>query len=541
MDLVKIAAILTAIVIILTYLVINNVPAHIGDYVNQPYRIVYDAIEELRSSVIIPNININSEGIARVLEAMSNLGNALSIGIPNLPTNLVSGLTFTVPEQSITAGIPLGINVQSYSENTITLKLTNYVNCTVAINNVTGNYVVLSSQVVIPPMGVGYVVLTVTNPTALYQSYMAGNEVLTMDMTVCGVNATVRYTLGSQGNVSIPIPSAGSGAMSVEVRNNYPFEVTIYNITGEYIRLAKPIKIPPESTVSAEFYVSNYTGFYELYTGNKEIINATMELGGALVNGEFLIGKDIGITPISAGGFIEVNVTNNLGTEVMIYSIQGPYVELTKPQSIPPGSSTIIINVSDYYGLYRSIELGNEDIVVTLGMYGVNATVTAALGSAMGIKPRSIVLSTVVENPLNYTLFINNITGPSLRLLGSVVVPPRGKALVRLLITNVTSIVNKTIVLDLTLMGINLTEVFTVTSSGIEPAIVEVPIRNPLNVSMAILNITNNYLHLTSPVFLAPHGIGVLRIRIINIEGLNDYVNVTAEIGSTVIKLRVRL
>jgi hypothetical protein len=512
-----------------------------GDYVNQPYRVVYGAIEELRNSVVIPNININSEGLAMVLEAVSNLGNALSIGIPNLPTNVVSGLTFTVPERPITTAMPLGINVQSYGENTITLKLTNYVNCTVVINNVAGNYVALSSQVVIPPMGVGYVVLTVTSPTALYQSYMAGNEVLTIDMTVCGVNATVRYTLGSQGNVSIPIPSVGSGIMSIEVRNNYPFEVIIYNITGEYIRLMKPIEIPPESTVSAEFYVSNYTGFYELYSGNKEMINATMELGSAFVNGEFLIGKGIGITPISVSGSVKVNVTNNLGTEVMIYSLQGPYVELTKPQSIPPGSSTIIINVSDYYGLYRSIELGNEDIVVTLGMYGVNATVTATLGSAMGIKPRSIMLSTVVENPLNYTLFINNIMGPGLHLLSGVVVPPMGEALVRLSITNVTSIVNKTIILDLTLMGVNLTEVFTVTSSGIEPVIVEVPIRNPLNVSMAILNITNNYLHLTSPVFLAPHGIGVLRIRIINIEGLSGYVNVTAEIGSAVIRLRVRL
>ncbi|WP_054855752.1 hypothetical protein [Vulcanisaeta sp. JCM 16161] len=541
MDLVRVVAALAAIIIVLTYVVINDVPAHMGDYVNQPYEIVHKALEELGSSVVIPNIGINGGDLTRALKVMGSLSNALSIGIPNPPIGTAGGLVFMVPAQRAVVSIPLGINVQSYNKDSVTLRLINYGNCTLVISNVTGNYVVLSSRVVIPPMGIGYVVLTVTNPTALYQSYMEGNEVLTMDLTACGVSTTVMYTLGSQGNVSIPIPSVGSGIMSIGVRNNYPFEVVIYNITGEYIRLVKPVDVRPGGVASAEFYVSNYTGFYELWSGNREVINATMRLGNALVSGEFLIGRGINITPISVGGSVEVNVTNNLGTEVMMYSMQGPYIELAAPKPIPLGISVITVNVSNYYGLYRSIELGNEDIVMTLGIHGVNITVTATLGGAVGIRPRNAVLSVAVENPLNYTLFINNITGPNLHLLNSVAILPEGRALVRLLITNVTSIVNETITLDLTLMGVNLTEVFMVTSLGIEPVIMEVPIRNPLNVSMVIMNVTNEYLHLTTPVFLAPHGVGVLRIRIINIHGLSGYVNVTAEVGNTVIRLRVRL
>ncbi|WP_243674817.1 hypothetical protein [Vulcanisaeta distributa] len=46
----------------------------------------------------------------------------------------------------------LGMSVQSYNRQTMTLLITNNLNCTVIINNMTGgNYITMNRQYIIPP------------------------------------------------------------------------------------------------------------------------------------------------------------------------------------------------------------------------------------------------------------------------------------------------------------------------------------------------------------------------------------------------------
>ncbi|WP_054853122.1 hypothetical protein [Vulcanisaeta distributa] len=193
--------------------------------------------------------------------------------------------------------------------------------------------------------------------------------------------------------------------------------------------------------------------------------------------------------------------------------------------------------------LYRSIAMGNEDVLIKLGINGINLTMvmplsaTASLGSLRG----GAILSIPVENPTNYAITIYNITSPILHLMNTTAVPPMGKAVLRLVITNITNPVGKNLTILLGIMGVNLTEEFTIGNTGLEPTIIEIPpIRNPLGVPMEIMNITNQYEHLMAPVEVPPNGIGILRLRVTNASALNEYVNVTVMVGSTIIRLRVR-
>ncbi|WP_243674818.1 hypothetical protein [Vulcanisaeta distributa] len=135
---------------------------------------------------------------------------------------------------------------------------------------------------------------------------------------------TTEGVLGKTTSISLSIPNLGGGYVSIGVRNNYPFTVTIYNITGRYITLVSPVEVPPNSTVSAEFHIWNYTGFYTLYQEGEEVVNATMNLGGTVVSGEFVLSRGgINATPISIGGVLRINVENQLSTEVIIYELRG--------------------------------------------------------------------------------------------------------------------------------------------------------------------------------------------------------------------------
>ncbi|MGC8542562.1 MAG: hypothetical protein ACP5NQ_01370 [Vulcanisaeta sp.] len=542
MDIIRLIAILVAVAIVVAYIVINNVPTNIHNYITQPISIVNDSLSKISSSVITPNIELNTQGLSSVLSSINNGAGLLHMHIPSAPMNATGGLSFEVPKIPTSINGTLDMSVQPYNEQTMTLLITNHLNCTVVINNITGNYITMNRQYTVPPQGTASIALTITNAQALYQSYTAGEEAITMNLTACGVGITTEGILGKTTSVQLSIPNLSGGYVRIGVRNNYPFMVTIYNITGRYITLVSPVEVPPNSTASAEFHVWNYTGFYALYQEGEEVVNASMNLGGTVISGEFILSRGINATPISTGGVLRVNVENPLNTEVIIYELRGQYIELASPpQVVPPGSSYITINVSNYLGLYRGIAMGNEDVLIKLGINGINLTMVTPLGTTAGLSDlRGAILSIPVENPTSHAITIYNITSPILHLMNITTIPPIGETVLRFLMTNITNPMGKNMTILLGIMGVNLTEEFTIGSTGLEPTIIEIPIKNPLGVPMEIINITNQYVHLMAPVEIPPNSTGILRLRVTNASALNEYVNVTVMVGSTMVRLRVR-
>ncbi|MFP3161187.1 MAG: hypothetical protein RXQ95_07090, partial [Vulcanisaeta sp.] len=67
MDLVKPIAIIVALAIIVTYIVMNNVPGNIGTYINQPMEIINRVREEIMYSVFAPNIGTETGELMEVL------------------------------------------------------------------------------------------------------------------------------------------------------------------------------------------------------------------------------------------------------------------------------------------------------------------------------------------------------------------------------------------------------------------------------------------------------------------------------------------
>jgi hypothetical protein len=117
-----------------------------------------------------------------------------------------------------------------------------------------------------------------------------------------------------------------------------------------------------------------------------------------------------------------------------------------------------------------------------------------------------------------------------------------GNGVANLVITGIPNLVNQLVNISLEVVGVKLTETFRVTSNmGLEPVVIEVPIRNPLNVTLTVLNITNGYLYLVRQVEVAPGGVGILELRVINAtEAFSAYAVVVAKVGSTVVRIRVR-
>ncbi len=186
MDVIRLIAILVAVAVVVVYVLVNNVPANIHNYVTQPISIINKSLSEISSSVITPNIELNAQGLSGVLAAIKNGTGLLRMHIPSAPMNTTGGLTFEVPRIPTSINGTLGINVQSYNEQTMTLLVTNSLNCTVVINNITGNYITMNRQYTVQPQGTATVTLAITNAQALYQSYTSGKETITMNLTACG-------------------------------------------------------------------------------------------------------------------------------------------------------------------------------------------------------------------------------------------------------------------------------------------------------------------------------------------------------------------
>ncbi|WP_054853120.1 hypothetical protein [Vulcanisaeta distributa] len=97
MDVVKLMAVLVALAIVVVYVVVNNVPANVHDYVTQPISIINKSLSEVGSSVIMPNIELNAQGLSSVLSGIGNGAGLLRIYMPSTPMNATGGSSSRCP------------------------------------------------------------------------------------------------------------------------------------------------------------------------------------------------------------------------------------------------------------------------------------------------------------------------------------------------------------------------------------------------------------------------------------------------------------
>jgi len=158
-----------------------------------------------------------------------------------------------------------------------------------------------------------------------------------------------------------------TGEVGINVRSSFPFNVTIMNITAPGLSLVKPVVVPPNGEAIALVKVENPSSL-----SNLSLINATIGLGGLIVSGEFRFSINGSLSLMSVGKcLVAIPVHNPLDTTVIVYDVEGPYVELTKPQALPPGVTELTLSVNDLGGLLRGIEMGNEDVLWYLGLMGL--------------------------------------------------------------------------------------------------------------------------------------------------------------------------
>jgi len=534
MDLVKPIAIIVALAIIVAYIVMNNVPGNIGTYINQPMEIINRVREEIMYSVFAPNIGTETGELMEVLRLMNTSTVGPTIELPSVQELINGGLSFSVVRPTV--GGELIIKSITYGNNEIVLSITNYLSYPVVVVNITGDYVVMTRELMVKPNETLNATLFIVNPEGFYEALAKNDVHLCMYLEVDGLNITAPISLGKEGNTSITIPMSTTGEVGINVRSSFPFNVTIMNITAPGLSLVKPVIVPPNGEAMIPVKVENPSSL-----SNLSLINATIGLGGLVINGEFRLSTNGSLSLMSVGKcLVAIPVHNPLDTTVIVYDVEGPYVELTKPQALPPGMAELTLSVNDLGGLLRGIEMGNEDVVVVLGIDGFNVTREFVLGreSAGGFT----VISFTIENPTNLSLIIMNITAPGVYLANAVTLPPMGSGVANLVITGTPNLVNQLVNVSLGVMGVGLTDVFRVTNSvGLEPVVIEVPIRNPLNVTLTVLNITNGYLYLVRQVEVMPGGVGVLELRVINAtEAFSTYAVVVAKVGSTVVRIRVR-
>ncbi|MFP3484942.1 MAG: hypothetical protein RXO23_03080 [Vulcanisaeta sp.] len=534
MDAVKALAIATAMVIVATYVVVNNVPGNAWAYINQPMEIIDKVEEEAMHSVFMPSMGTETEGLTKAMHLINAFTAGFTIELPSVQGLINGGLSLSVIRPAVGGG--LTIKPIAYGDNEVVLSITNYLSYPVVVVNITGDYIIMTKELVVRPNETLNATLLIVNPEGFYEALARNNVHLCAYLEVNGLSITAPISLGREGGTSIAIPMNATGEVDVNVRNYFPFNVTIMNITAPGVNLVKPIIVPPNGEAVALIKVENPSSL-----SNLSLINATIGLGGLVINGEFRLSANGSLSLMNANKcLVTIPIHNPLDTAVTVYEVKGPYLELTRPQALPPGTAELTLRVDDLGRLLRSIEAGNEDVVVVLGVDGFNVTKELVLGreSTGGFT----VISFVINNPTNTSLTILNITAPGIYLANAVTLPPMGNGVANLVITGIPNLVNQLVNISLEVVGVKLTETFRVTSNmDLEPVVIEVPIKNPLNVTLTVLNITNGYLYLTRQVEVAPGGVGILELRVINAtEAFSTYAVVVAKVGSTVVRLRVR-
>ena len=540
-DLVKLAGGIIAISFFVAYVLTNNVPAHINSYLNQPVQIVNKVYSMVPTNISPLSFNVDFSNLTKLGHVSGNF----TVEVPQFYHNLNGSLKVKVPQVPTRVSGHLSVNVSSVTYQGVYLEVHNDMNLSVAIENVTGDYVYLPSVQVVGPESEGAFLVRVTNFTGFYELYKQGKEVVTLYLDVEGVSFSTEVNLSEGSNVSLSVPNYGGGTVSVEVTNTLPVNVTIENVTGSYIYLLSPLTVGSNSTATARFYVTNYTGFYELYNQSKEIVDVSLEIGGLQVEERVPLTENVNLSvPNTLGGTVEVKVFNPFNFSVVLYKAYGEYFQLVKPQTLPPGYSLLKFNVTNFYLLYENIEKKVENVTVVVGIGNVNVTKTFPLGGSASLAYYGGgVVSVAVSNPLSTQIVIYNLTGEDLYLLNKTVVGPHRTGVLRIYVKNFTDVLNEDVTVFAEVYGVNLTSTFRITKSlSVVLGQVFVPVHNPFNESVVIYNITGKYLYLTREYVIPPGATLLLEIKVLNqSEVFNENITVYARIGETNITYVVRL
>lgn len=537
MDLVKLIGAIIAIAFFLAYIIITDVPANINTYVNQPEQIANQINFIIPKNVSISSFNIDLQNLTRLVNEYKHISGKLSIEVPSFYHNLTGNLKINVPKIPKQITGKLLVNLSSMNVRGVYLNIYNDFNQSIIIENITGKYLFLSSEQYFTPFEEKEVFINITNFTGFYELYSEGEENVTFRINVDGINFSSYMILSKSSNISLSVPNYQGGTVSVNITNTFPYSITIDNITGKYLYLEKNVTIGSNATSTAMFYVSNFTGFYNLYNQSKEIVNVSVEVDGIKIIKEELLGKNFNVSlPNTLGGVVNVKVYNPFNFTIMLYKAYGEYFQLERAYALKPGYSYVPFNVTNFYLLYNNIKNKTENITVLVGIGNINITKTFPLGSSINLTYyESGEVSIAVSNPLNTTLIIYNITGKYLYLLNKTEIRPFSSGILRIYVTNFTGVPNEKITLLANVYGENISESFEVTNSlSISINQVNVPVHNPFNETIVIYNITGKYLYLTKIYTIPPGSTQLLEIKIINeSEVYNENITIKAQIGQT--------
>ncbi|WP_054837992.1 hypothetical protein [Sulfuracidifex metallicus] len=431
----------------------------------------------------------------------------------------------------------LFVNLSSINIRGVYLNIYNDFNQSIIIENITGKYLLLSSEQYFTPMEERMIFINITNFTGFYELYSKGEENVTFHINVDGINFSSYTILSKNSNISLSVPNYQGGTVSVNITNTFPYCIIINNITGKYLYLEKNITIGSNATSTAVFYVSNFTGFYNLYNQSKEMVNISVEVDGIKISKEELLGKNFNISlPNTLGGIVNIKVYNPFNFTIMLYKAYGEYFQLESAYALKPGYSYLPFNVTNFYLLYNNIKDKAENITILVGIGNINITKTFPLCSSINLTYyESGEVSITVSNPLDTTLIIYNITGKYLYLLNKTEIKPFSYGILRIYVTNFTGIPNEKITLLANVYGENISESFEVSNSlSISINQVDVPVHNPFNETIIIYNITGKYLYLTKIYTIPPGCTQLLEIKIINeSEVFNENITIKAQISQT--------
>jgi hypothetical protein len=537
MDLVKLIGAVIAVAFFLAYVVITDVPANINTYVNQPEQIANQINFIIPKNISISSFNIDLQNLTRLANEYKQVSGKLSVEVPSFYHNLTGNLKINMPKIPERITGKLLVNLSSINVRGVYLNVYNDFNQSIVIENITGKYLFLPSEQYFAPFQEKEVFINVTNFTGFYELYSEGKENVTFRLNVHGINFSSNINLSKSSNVSLSVPNYQGGSVSVNITNTFPYSITIDNITGKYLYLEKNVTIGSNATSTAVFYVSNFTGFYDLYNQSKEIVNVSVEVDGIKISKEELLGKNFNVSlPNTLGGVVNVKVYNPFNFTIMLYKAYGKYFQLERAYALKPGYSYLPFNVTNFYLLYNNIKNKIENITVLVGIGNINITKTFPLGSSINLTYyESGEVSIAVSNPLNTTLIIYNITGKYLYLLNKTEIKPFSSGILRIYVTNFTGVPNEEIKLLANVYGENVSESFEISNSlSISINQVEVPVHNPFNETIIIYNVTGKYLYLTKSYTIPPGSTQLLEIKITNeSEVFNENITIKAQIGQT--------
>jgi len=272
MDLVKLIGAIIAIAFFLSYIIITDVPANINTYVNQPEQIANQINFIIPKNISISSFNIDLQNLTRLVNEYKHISGKLSIEVPSFYHNLRGNLKINVPKIPKQITGKLLVNLSSINNRGVYLNIYNDFNQSIVIENITGKYLFLSSEQYFTPFEEKEVFINITNFTGFYELYSEGEENVTFRINVDGINFSSYMILSKSSNISLSVPNYQGGTVSVNITNTFPYSITIDNITGKYLYLEKNVTIGSNATSTAMFYVSNFTGFYNLYNQSKGIL-----------------------------------------------------------------------------------------------------------------------------------------------------------------------------------------------------------------------------------------------------------------------------